>query len=311
MTQPTTAGVGRPSAECIRNVQLSCQLLQRHEGVFVDSFFHKVLDEVRWAGRMGPERARPLCDGLARSVLWAGLSQDSDELIERTMREVGANYKRQGVPDEWYRELGKSLLFAVRQMHPSDWGSLLSSDWVAYYMWLSEFIRLGALDAPAEDTSSEGAGAATGTGGTPGAGGTPGTGGTGSAASSAVVRIESLGDVVSLLRSRYFPDNERALTTICTRVALRTGTDLRNPRPDQYADPVAISNVLSTLLVLGYSLQSFSIEDASEPEPADAEGQDTPAASAGSGSIIGRSRALRRRVSRIFGVSRSTPGGER
>lgn len=330
MTQPTTAGIGRPSAECLRNVQLSCQLLQRHESRFVDTFFHKVLEDVRWARELGPEQARPLCDGLARSVLWAGLSQDSDDLVGEAMREVGARYKQQGVPEQWYREFGKALLFAVRQMQPGEWGSLLSSDWVAYYMWLSEFIQVGELEMRAGETAAR-----------PG----PGAGGAG---------IQSLGDVVQLLQSRYFPDNDRALATICTRVALRTGTDLRNPRPDQNTDPVAISNVLSTLLVLGYSLQSFSIEDASAPDSDwdDLDGADDPggfggvsgagglgglggaegsggpggaggpdgrlgdrpgpgSAPVGSGAIGGRSRALRRRVSRIIGLGRGSFGGGR
>lgn len=315
MTQPATAGIGRPSAECLRNIQLSCQLLQRHEGRFVDAFFHKVLEDVRWARELGPEQARPLCDGLARSVLWAGLSQDSDDLVGEAMREVGARYRQQGVPEQWYREFGKALLFAVRQMQPGEWGSLLSSDWVAYYLWLSEFIQAGELATrPGEAAARPGPGAA-------GAG------------------IQSLDDVVQLLRSRYFPDNDRALATICTRVALRTGTDLRNPRPDQNTDPVTISNVLSTLLVLGYSLQSFSIEDASAPDsdwddlvgvndpggvgeagvmggPGGPDGRigDQPgpgSAPVGSGAVGGRSRALRRRVSRIIGLSRGSFGGGR
>lgn len=278
MTQPTAAGVDRPSAECIRNVQLSCQLLQRHEDAFADTFFRRVLEDVRWARELGEARTRLLSDGLARSVLWAGLSQDSDDLVAAAMREVGANYRRQGVPDGWHQEFGKSFLYAVRVTHPGEWGSLLSSDWVAYYMWLSEYIRAGALETSAGDSQSP----------------------------DAEVRIESLGDVVGTLRSRFFPDNERALGAICTRVALRTGVDLRNPAADQDTDPGAISNVLSTLLVLGYSLQSFSIEDAAQAPAADPDDASAQAAlAAGSGTVAGRSRGLRRQISRIFGLGRS------
>jgi len=277
VTQPTAAGVDRPSAECIRNVQLSCQLLQRHEDAFADMFFQRVLEDVRWARELGEARARLLSDGLARSALWAGLSQDSDDLVGAAMREVGANYRRQGVPDGWYQEFGKSFLYAVRMTHPGEWGSLLSSDWVAYYLWLSEFIRAGARETSPEVSQSV----------------------------DAEVRIESLGDVVETLRSRYFPDNERALGAICTRVALRTGIDLRNPAADQEADPGAISNVLSTLLVLGYSLQSFSIEDAAQAPSVDADDASAAAQAAGSGSVAGRSRVLRRQISRIFGLGRS------
>jgi hypothetical protein len=273
-------GVAKPSAECVRSVQFSCQLVQRKEAEFAEQFFQSVYNDVRWVREMPQDQRRPLCDGLARSVLWAGLTQDSDDLIESALREVGARYKRDGLPEEWYREFGKSLLYALRHMHPSDWGPRLSSDWVAYYMWLCEFIRLGAINAPADGPGSRYS-----------------VGHPSDAGPAGVTVIESLGDIVAELRARYFQDNERSLAAICTRVALRTGTDLRNPRPDQNTDPVAIANVLSTLLVLGYSIKSFSIDAATEDYREEAEA----AASDPGGGRNYRSRSLRRGISRIFG----------
>jgi hemoglobin-like flavoprotein len=62
----------------------------------------------------------------------------------------------------------------------------------------------------------------------------------------------TLDDVLHFLRTRYFAGNDRALGAILTRVALRTGADLRAPRPDQRSNPAVIANVLAVLQVMGY-----------------------------------------------------------
>lgn len=296
------SGTGKPSPECVRSVQFSCQFVQRREDEFVDRFHRCVLDDVLWIQDIDPGGRRALCDGFARSVLWAGLAQDSDELIESALRQVGASHARHGAPEGWYRDFGKALLRALRRLHHGDWGPKLSSDWVSYYMWLSEFIQLGA-----DDARSGGPDGGTAVAGRPGA----------DPRAVGEDAVENLGEVLAVLRRRHFPGDERSLATICTRVALRTGVDLRDPRPDQYADPVAVANVLSILLVLGYPLQAFSIEDAAEADDdaddADGTGEaDGPHGPDGRGSADRQSagwagtstRNLRRGLSRLFGRGR-------
>lgn len=70
----------------------------------------------------------------------------------------------------------------------------------------------------------------------------------------------SLDEVLDFLNRRYFVGNERALGAILTRVALRTGADLRSPRPDQRTNPAVISNVLAVLQVMGYVVHTTSAE---------------------------------------------------
>lgn len=230
----------RPSAENLRTVQFSCQLLFRREHEFVEHFYACMVDIVPAIRELAPQQGRPLCDGLVRSVLWAALTQDTPEVVESTLRRVGASHQRQGFPETWYRSSGRALLDAAHEIHKGDWGSLLSSHWVAYYTWLSASLVSGAAWARSGGGRHEPPGsdraAPTMTGGP----------------------VESLGDILDGLRSRHFPDDDRALAAICTRVALRTGADLRNPRPDQHADPSVVHNVLRILLVLGYSLPSFA-----------------------------------------------------
>jgi hypothetical protein len=66
--------------------------------------------------------------------------------------------------------------------------------------------------------------------------------------------------VLDLLRTRYFAGNERALGAIVTRVALRTGADLRAPRPDQRTNAAVIANVIAVLQVMGYVLNAGGSE---------------------------------------------------
>ncbi|MCX2184578.1 hypothetical protein KV205_29190 [Streptomyces sp. SKN60] len=220
-------------------MQFSCQLLFRREREFVEHFYACMRDLVPAVRELAPQHGRPLCDGLVRSVLWAALTQDTPEVVESTLRRVGAAHQRKGFPEAWYGPSRRALLDAAHELHRGEWGSLLSSHWVAYYTWLSASLASGSASARSGSGHYE-----------PGfdTGATSMTGGS----------VDSLAGVLSELRSRHFPDNERALAAICTRVALRTGTDLRNPRPDQYADPAAVHNVRRILLVLGYSLPSFA-----------------------------------------------------
>ncbi|MDQ1288185.1 MAG: hypothetical protein QG622_1750 [Actinomycetota bacterium] len=71
----------------------------------------------------------------------------------------------------------------------------------------------------------------------------------------------TLDEVLDFLRARYFGDDDRALTAVLTRVALRTGADLRAPRPDQRANPAVIANVLAVLQVMGYVVQTTAGPD--------------------------------------------------
>ncbi|MFE1441837.1 hypothetical protein [Streptomyces sp. NPDC058739] len=246
----------RPPAEILRSVQFSCQLLFRREREFVEQFYVSLVDVLPEIRGLSAHGGRPLCDGLVRSVMWAALTQDSPDVVEATLRRVGASHRRQGFPVIWYRACGRALLDAAQALHREDWGSALSSHWVAYYTWLCGSLSAGAVDGSpgggpgggGPERAGPGPGREhVGAGPWPDGRGPERAGGAGP---------ESLGAVLAELRARHFPGDEISLAAICTRVALRTGADLRNPRPDQNADPAMVHNALDVLLVLGYSLPS-------------------------------------------------------
>jgi hypothetical protein len=64
--------------------------------------------------------------------------------------------------------------------------------------------------------------------------------------------ISSIDDVLAQLRTTLASD--LALGPLCTRVMLRTGVNLRAPRPDQLRDAALVGKVISTLSEMGYPL---------------------------------------------------------
>jgi hemoglobin-like flavoprotein len=402
--------VTRPSPEVQSAVHGACQRLFAIERDFLDAFYVCLLQLVPVLRYTAPDQGRELSDGLARSVLWAALTDDSPEVIEATFQNVGSEYLRKGFPEDGYHGAGHALVRAAREVYTADWSSELSSAWVACYSWLGAHLQEGArrareqgvppvasaggpadrsggadgfggpprggqpmhlrLDelgarsggsdplsngvssrgthftvpvAPADRASSAGAvavaepvvprssgdpgasvaaahgsagpesaGAVRSAGAVPSAGTVRSTGSGGlDSSATAVARgrggtaeltsssdtspsdaspsgaspIEQMGeadrrtepgryavlrgaddvvgtdgprsleDILETLRTRYFSSNERALGAILTRVALRTGADLRAPRADQRGNPTVVANVLAVLQVMGYSLQ--------------------------------------------------------
>jgi len=61
-----------------------------------------------------------------------------------------------------------------------------------------------------------------------------------------------MGDVARALQSSVPSDS--SFRSVSTRVLLRTGVSIREPRPDQVRDPAAISKVMTALVSMGFAL---------------------------------------------------------
>lgn len=212
----------RPAPETARLVQFSCQRLLVVEPEFADAFHHELCGLVP---RLLPTlpSGPSLSGALAHCVLWAALTRDPTDLVEDRVRTFAAGQHGRGFPDEAYLCLCHALLRSVRSTLPAGWTSELSSGWVSYCLWLQPHLELGAHGGP-DHAGGDGYQAPT-----------------------------SLQAILDDLRTRYFPGQDRALNSICTRVMLRTGADLRAPRPEQRTDPEVIAAVLESLLLMGFA----------------------------------------------------------
>jgi hemoglobin-like flavoprotein len=276
-------------------VRSTCLRLYAAETVFVASFRASLVDLVPELRRTTADHGSTVAENLARAVLWAALTTDRHEVVEETFQNVGAEHSRRGFPVAGYHGAGHALLRAARNAHLGDWTSELSSAWVAYYGWLAAHLAEGARRgagspvvpafptgpppsaSPPLDTGPSPATRPPPATGPPTSGvllpvplapappsqllsASPGPPGAVADRSPERGQPDSLDEVLELLRARYFAGNERALGAIVTRVALRTGVDLRAPRPDQRTNPAVIANVVAVLQVMGYVLRADPAE---------------------------------------------------
>ena len=54
--------------------------------------------------------------------------------------------------------------------------------------------------------------------------------------------------------TRHFNGNDLSVRPICTRLLLRTGVNLRDPRADQRSDAALLARVVSELAAMGISI---------------------------------------------------------
>jgi hypothetical protein len=219
---PTIRQAPRPAPETGRLIQFSCQRLLVAEPEFAGAF-HRELCDLTSRSLPVITSVGALSGALAHCVLWAALTRDSADSVESRVRAFAADQHARGFPDEAYPCLCHALLRSVRTTLPTGWSSELSSGWVSYGLWLQPHLELGAHSTPEQAGPASPA--------------TP----------------LSLDAILDHLRSRYFPGQDRALSAICTRVMLRTGADLRTPRPEQRTDPRVIAHVLESLLLMGFA----------------------------------------------------------
>lgn len=91
---------------------------------------------------------REVSDRLARAALWAALTADPMDQIVATLRQVGYENARAGLPGTVYTSAGHSILHAARETYPGDWSGYHSSAWAGYVQWLGVHFRAGAALLP-------------------------------------------------------------------------------------------------------------------------------------------------------------------
>jgi hypothetical protein len=261
------AAVPRPSYDVSFALRIASERLFAGESQFLARFAESLAGLVPQL-RALPDQGRSLADGLGRAVLWAALTDDPVEVVEATFQNIGADYARRGFPLDGYHGAGHALLRAARDTYSGDWSSELSSGWVAYYAWLGAHLQRGAQLAaatPAEPAAPEPPPPGPSAPSAPSAPSEPAAPPPPADGPSAAPPVApghggapdgpSLDDVLAALRARYFPGDGRDLTAVLTRVALRSGADLRAPLPEQRTDPAVVSAVLAALYAMGYGLQ--------------------------------------------------------
>jgi hypothetical protein len=232
---PLGAG-GPPPDEVMGPVRESVVVLADAMPGFTAACYDQLVSLVPTILQTSSDHGHALAEELTQHLVRAASGADPPDSVTEHLGRAGAQLYRQGLPIDGYQGAAHAVLRAARDSYPHDWESTLSSAWVAFLGWAVEHMaqgaqaaRLGGARLPAVQV--------------PAAAPAPG----------------SLGQILPFLRAGPFEGNPKALDSVVTRVALRTGVDLRFPRMDQQGDPDLVATVLSILTRMGYVVAELPV----------------------------------------------------
>ncbi len=205
----------RPTAEVSTAVRSAAHLLRRVETRFSESYHESLVQLVPTIQQTTADYGQGVAEGIAHVMLWAATTPDPQDVVEQAIEQAGYEYYQQGFPEDGYLGAGHAMLRAARDVYTDDWNSPLSSAFVAYFSWLSNHLARGARRAQQDGVQAPRV--------------TPfGPAGT---------APMNLAQILDRLRRGPLGTNGRALDGVLTRVALRTGADLRSPGPTSTPTP--------------------------------------------------------------------------
>jgi hypothetical protein len=90
------------------------------------------------------------CERLARTLLWAAVTDQPRDVVADTLRQLGAINRLDGFPETQYVSVVHALVRAVRDLCADDWSTSMSSAWISYFTWIKPYLMLGAQQAAAQ-----------------------------------------------------------------------------------------------------------------------------------------------------------------
>jgi hypothetical protein len=93
------------------------------------------------------------CERMARTLLWAAVTDQPPDVVADTLRELGARNWLDGFSEAQYVSLVHALVRAVRDLCADDWSTSMSSAWISYFTWIKPYLVLGAQQAAAQQTA--------------------------------------------------------------------------------------------------------------------------------------------------------------
>jgi hypothetical protein len=94
------------------------------------------------------------CERMARTLLWAAVTDQPPDVIADTLRKLGAWNWQDGFSETQYVSVVHALVRAVRDLSADDWSTSMSSSWISYFTWIKPYLMLGAHQAAAEEAAA-------------------------------------------------------------------------------------------------------------------------------------------------------------
>jgi len=87
------------------------------------------------------------CDRMARTLLWAAMTDQPPDVVADTLRQLGARNWLDGFSETQYVSVAHALVRAVRDLCADEWSASMSSAWISYFTWIKPHLMLGAQQA--------------------------------------------------------------------------------------------------------------------------------------------------------------------
>jgi hypothetical protein len=94
------------------------------------------------------------CDRMARTLLWAAVTDQPPDVVADTLRQLGARNWLDGFSETQYVSLAHALVRAVRDLCADEWSTSMSSAWISYFTWIKPYLTLGAQQAAAQQAAA-------------------------------------------------------------------------------------------------------------------------------------------------------------
>lgn len=154
MTQDAPIGPPPLDPGLLRVIRASAGRLIDLEDAFVRQLQYELATLIPDSASLRAASGWAFCERMARTLLWAALTDQPPDVVAATLRELGARNWLDGFSETQYVSVAHALVRAVRDLSAEDWSASMSSAWISYFTWIKPLLILGARQAAARQAAS-------------------------------------------------------------------------------------------------------------------------------------------------------------
>jgi hypothetical protein len=138
-----------------RVIRASADRLIAVEEPFIRQLQYELATLVPDLARLRAEDGWVFCERMARTLLWAAVTDQPRDVIADTLRQLGARNWQDGFSETQYVSVAHALVRAVRDLSADDWSASMSSAWISYFMWVKPHLIFGAQQAAGRPSTGQ------------------------------------------------------------------------------------------------------------------------------------------------------------
>ena len=138
----------------LRVIRASADRLIELEDAFVSQLQYELATLIPDSARLRAAGGWAFCDRMARTLLWAAVTDQPPDVVADTLRQLGARNWLDGFSETQYVSVAHALVRAVRDLCSDDWSTSMSSAWITYFTWIKPYLMLGAQQAAGQQAAA-------------------------------------------------------------------------------------------------------------------------------------------------------------